>query len=330
MRSASRRGLAGWQIAALAAAGSAGAVALANRLAETSAGPARSELSGEQRRFAWGFGEIAYTVKGRGAPIVLVHGVYAGASSYEYRRVFDQLAQQFRVYAFDLLGFGLSGRPAITYTPALYTQLIQDFTRQVVGGADHPVRLIASTLGAAFAIRAAAERPGLFERLVLIEPTGLEDLAENPEAPARRVVQVVLRSPFLGESLYNLIASRPSIRYFLRLTYGAGVTISDDMIDAYYTMAHQPGARYAPASFIAGTLNTPVQDAYESLRVPLLLVWGKRARFTPLERARAFRQANPRAELRVYDTGGLPQEEAPSAFVQEVGGWLSEARSPLR
>ena len=41
---------------------------------------------------------------------------------------------------------------------------------------DHPVQVIASSLGAAFTIRAAAERPDLFDRLVLIEPTGIQDL----------------------------------------------------------------------------------------------------------------------------------------------------------
>lgn len=326
MPSMTRRGPAGWRIAAVAAAGGVGALALFNYLSDTSRGEPRSALEGEQRRYAWTHGDIVYVVKGRGEPLVLVHGVYAGASSFEYRRVFERLATRYRVYAFDLLGFGLSDRPPVVYTPELYITLIADFARQVVGASDHPVRVVASALGAAFVIRAAAERPQLYERLVLIEPTGLENLAGNKDTRARRAGRRLLRTPLLGQAIYNVLASRPNIRYFLHATYGKGHPISDDIVDAHYTMAHQPGARFAAAGFVSGTLDTPVQAAYAQLRLPLLLIWGKNTRFTPLGRARAFHQANPRADLRVFDCGALPQEERPDEFVHQVGGWLQAGR----
>ncbi len=132
-----------------------------------------------------------------------------------------------------------------------------------------------------------------------------------------------MRSPLLGQAIYNLIASRPSIRYFLRgQTYADPRQVSDDMVEHYYTVAHQPGARYAAASFLSGTLNTPVASVYPLLKQPILLCWGKEARFTPLEHARAFRHGNPRAELRVFDCGGLPQGELPEEFAREGGSWL--------
>jgi pimeloyl-ACP methyl ester carboxylesterase len=328
MAEASRKGLAGWQVTALAVAGGAGALALANRLAHLAAGEPYSVLNGDHGRYAWTLGDIFYTVKGQGTPLVLVHGIYAGASSYEFRHVFDLLARRFRVYAFDLLGFGLSDHPSVLYTPGLYEELIEDFVRQVVGGADQPARVIASSLGAAFTIRAAAEYPGLFDRLVLIQPTGIEELADARETLGRRLGRAVLRAPLLGEAIYNIIVSRPSISYFLKSqTYGDPADVSDDMVDYYYTLSHQPGARYAPASFISGTLNTPVSSVYPLLKQPILLCWGKDARFSPLENARAFREANPRAELRVFDCGGLPQDELPDEFVREVGGWLLEPSS---
>ena len=323
MPKTSRKGLAGWQIAALAAAGSAGALTIANKLANLAAGEPYSVLNGDQGRYAWTLGDIFYTVKGQGAPLVLVHGIYAGASSYEFRHVFDLLAERFRVYAFDLLGFGLSDHPPVLYTPVLYEELIEDFVRQVVGGADQPVRIIASSLGAAFTIRAAAERPGLFERLVLIQPTGIEELADGRETAGRRLGRAVLRSPLLGQAIYNVIVSRPSITYFLKSqTYSDPGEVSDDMVDYYYALSHQPGARYAPASFISGMLNTPVSSVYPLLKQPILLCWGKDARFSPLENARAFRQSNAHAELRVFDCGGLPQDELPEEFAHEVVDWL--------
>ena len=323
MGNMNRTGLPKWQIAALATAGGAAGLAALNRLAEMGAGEPYSVLRGDSGRYAWTLGDIFYTVKGQGTPLVLVHGVYAGASSYEFRNVFDLLAKRFRVYAFDLLGFGLSDHPPVVYTPVLFEELIEDFVRQVVGGVDQPVRIVASTLGAAFTIRAAAERPGLFERLVLIEPTGIEELAQPNETLARRAGRALLRSPLVGQAIYNAIVSRPSLRYYLKTqAYADPSRVTDDVVDYYYTVSHQPGARYAPASFVSGTLNTPVASVYPLLKQPILLCWGKDAKFTPLEQARAFRQANPRAELRVFDCGALPPEEVPEEFTSEVSEWL--------
>ena len=316
--------LAKWELAALAAAGGAGGLAVVNRLIEMGAGEAYSVLDGDRSHYAWTHGDIYYTVRGSGAPIVLLHGIYTGASAFEYRRIFDQLAQRYRVFAPDLLGFGLSDRPPVVYSPMLYEELIADFVRQVVGGADHPARIIASSLSAAFTIRAAVERPGLFERLVLIEPTGIEELARANETLPRRLSRALLRSPVLGQGLYNLIASRLSIRTYLRSQVYADPNLaSDDVVDYYYTSAHQRSARFAPASFISGTLNTPVTATYPLLQQPILLCWGKDARINPLQHASGFRQSNDRAELRVFDCGGLPQDEAAEEFVREVSAWMA-------
>ena len=324
MRSATRRPR-GWQIAALAAAGGIGALVVARRLSTPGAEP-YSVFEGEQGRYAWTQGDIFYTVKGRGEPIVLVHGVYAGASSFEFHKVFNALAERFRVYAFDLLGFGLSDRPPVLYTPRLYAELVADFVRQVVGGVDNPVRVIASGLGAAFTIRAAAEHAGLFSRLVLVEPTGIEDLAGDPEERMHQAQRWLLRTPILGQGIYRLLTLRPSLRYFLRRLYGRHADLSDDLIDYYMLMSRQPGARFAMASFISGTLDTPIKGEYEGLRLPMLLLWGKNATITPLEHARAFRQSNPRADLRVFDSGSLPQDEVAEEFAREVTSWLETSR----
>lgn len=318
-----RQGLAAWQTAALAAGGATALIAAANWMIARASRPTSGPLEGDHGHYTWSHGTVAYTVKGVGEPLVLLHGIYVGASSYEFHRVFDHLAQDFRVYAPDLLGFGLSDRPPLVYTPALYDELIQDFLLQVVGAGDHPASVVASSLAAAFTIRAAAERPGLFARLALIEPTGIERLAEARESVGRTLALNLLRSPLLGQAIYNLIASRPSIRYYLRSqTYADPALVSDDVLDLYYTMAHQPGARFAPASFIAGMLNTPVSAAFTLLKQPILLCWGKDARFAPLETAGAFREANPRAELRVFDCGGLPQVELPAELAASVAEWV--------
>jgi pimeloyl-ACP methyl ester carboxylesterase len=306
-----------------ASVGAAGALALGNWLARVGVGAPEAALSGETGYYPWTQGSVRYTVKGRGEPLALIHGVYPGASSFEYRKVFDRLAERYRVFALDLLGFGQSGRPAIDYTPALYVELIEDFLRQVVGAADHPAHVIVSGMSAAFVIHAAARRPEYFSSLTLIEPQG-QPGATRPTAWLASVGRrALLRSPLIGEALYNMATSRPGLRRTLgRTAYSGERQISDDILDQYYMMAHQPGGRFAPADALAGALDTAVGDAFASLSMPTLLIWGRNDRGAPVSRARAFQKLRSGLELRVFPTGGIPQEEAPDAFLREVTVWL--------
>jgi pimeloyl-ACP methyl ester carboxylesterase len=140
--------------------------------------------------------------------------------------------------------------------------------------------------------------------------------------PAQRALLAILRSPIVGQAFYQLLTSRAGLRYYLRRVYTGPNAVTPKLVKIYYAQTHKPGARYPVASFISGALDAPVRDLYGLLKMPILLVWGQHARFTPLEHARAFRQANPRAETRVYDCGDLPQEEKAAEFARDVAAWL--------
>ncbi|RED47759.1 alpha/beta fold hydrolase [Aestuariispira insulae] len=97
---------------------------------------------------------IAYGIYGEGTPVVLMHGT--PSSSYIWRHVAPQLAEAgYRVYLYDLLGFGLSERP---WDPAVDTSV----TGQVPvleGLLDHwgltDFHLVAHDIGGAVALRLA-------------------------------------------------------------------------------------------------------------------------------------------------------------------------------
>src|SRR5579885_1254068 len=116
--------------------------------------PLASTLEGESQVFRFRNGDVFYKVRGPAdaQPVLLLHSVHLSASSFEWRKNFRALSQSFRVYAPDLLGFGLSDRPAIEYTGDLYTHLIIDFAREVIG---QPTIVVARNHAAAFATRSA-------------------------------------------------------------------------------------------------------------------------------------------------------------------------------
>src|SRR5207237_9181417 len=143
--------------------------------------PADSALGGDAHFFRWKHGRVFYKTSGSensGSPLVFIHGIGAGSSSFMWRKNFDELAKHFRVYAVDLLGFGFSDKPsAAPYSADLYVELISDFLREVVA---RPAAIVAHTLSAAFAVRVADERPELINSLVLVSPTGADSLSARP------------------------------------------------------------------------------------------------------------------------------------------------------
>ena len=149
--------------------GALGALTLFNKMTDSQAGEIDTVLKGEERRYPWKDGDIFYVVKGNreSKPLLLVHGFGPGASSYEWRKNIDALAEHFRVYALDLLGYGLSDRPAIDYTAETYADLISDFLKEVIG---KPTVVVAHGETCAYVIADAYRRPQLFERLALVAP----------------------------------------------------------------------------------------------------------------------------------------------------------------
>jgi len=56
--------------------------------------------------------KIHYVVKGRGEPVILIHGLYSSAAiNWQITGVFDELAKDHRVIALDLPGHGRSNKP---------------------------------------------------------------------------------------------------------------------------------------------------------------------------------------------------------------------------
>jgi pimeloyl-ACP methyl ester carboxylesterase len=300
-------------------AGSAGVAALAAvnaAIQRNVSDPDESALGGEARFYNWKHGRLFYKTAGAdhaGPPLVFVHGVGAGASSFMWRKNFDELAKDFRVYAFDLLGFGFSDKPAsAAYSADLYVELIADFLREVSG---HPANVIASSLGAAYAIRVADEHPELVKALILNAPTGADTLNRRP-GMAGAAFYGLLQSPVLGTSFYNVMASERSIRDFARdyLFYNHR-RVTDRLVTNLYATSHQPGAQHAIAAFLSGYLNTDTRAPFARLTQPSVLVWGKQDATTPLDKQTALLESNAHARLAVFDyCRMMPEQEHPEKF----------------
>jgi pimeloyl-ACP methyl ester carboxylesterase len=303
------------------AAGGAAMIAGANAALAATAPPLWPVLPGDTKRYSWRDGEIGYAVRGVGTPLLLLHGIYATACGYEMRRLFAPLAERYRVYCPDLIGFGLSDRPAMAYTPVVFMQMIRDFVQDVIG---RSCIVVASSLTAAYVIQLAFDHPGLFRRLVLALPTGIEQLADRTPSAKKTAATALFTSPVVGEALFNALVSKPSLRYYLeKQSYSDAGAVTDEMVAYYHAAGHQKNARFAPAAFVGQQLNWPVRHAFANLTQPVMVVWGANAAIAPVKYAQTFRHTNRRARLEILDRcGAVPHDECAGEFLRRVQPWL--------
>lgn len=277
-------------------------------------------IGGEEGGWSWRGRRIAFTRRGEGPPVLLVHGIYPTAWSYEWRHTADHLARDHTVFTIDLLGFGRSERPPVKYSARLYISLISDFAAQVVGA---PCALVATSLSAAYAIILAARDPERFPALALIAPTGLTRLngAAGVGGDAGRLA---MDSPVLGTAAFNVLVSRRGIRRYLEDAYADNTQVTPELVGVHYETAHQRGARHAPAAFLSGQLNIDVRRALRRLRQPALLFWGEEARIAPVEEIRGFRSLKPDFDVHILSPAGdFPHDERPDEVNVILTTWLN-------
>jgi pimeloyl-ACP methyl ester carboxylesterase len=305
----------------LAGAGVAGGLAAANRALQNAPLPTNA-LGGTRRRWTWRSHEIFATEAGEGPLVLLVHGIYAGASSYEFRHLFPLLARHNRVVAFDLLGCGLSDKPKLPYSAELFVEQIVD-ALDVFGVG--PATVVASSLAAAFAIRAATRAEDRIARLATICPAGLAGTLDR-ESPGVSPLTALIRAPLVGEAFFNALGSKASIRWFLRnQAYADPASATPEVIDHYYAVNHQLGARYVPAAFVGGGLNCDVARDLPFLEMPLLVMWGEKApSISPRSQADEFVRLARDARLVTFAHSGLlPHEEEPAEVAEALERFLS-------
>ncbi|MBU2885688.1 alpha/beta hydrolase [Gilvimarinus agarilyticus] len=101
--------------------------------------------------------------------IVLIHGL--GQNGWrDWRKVMPLLAQEYRVVAFDLPGFGRSEVPTGKYSPSNYAAAVHSVLHQAGIKQFH---LVGHSMGGAVALRLATRYPTSVERLVLISAAGI-------------------------------------------------------------------------------------------------------------------------------------------------------------
>jgi pimeloyl-ACP methyl ester carboxylesterase len=229
-----------------------------------------------------------YLEAGTGAPVVLIHGSGPGVTSYaNWRLVLPALAENFRVLAPDMVGFGFSERPAnIEYG-------IQTWADQVVGLMDTlelpKAHLVGNSFGGAIALRIAAQHPDRVGRLVLMGSMGV---------------------PFpITEGLERVWGYEPSfenMRKVLDVFAYSRDLVNDELAEVRYRASIQPGFQEsfaamfpAPRQRWVEAMCTP-EDEIRQLPHRTLIVHGREDQVIPVRTSLRLMELIDNADLRVF------------------------------
>lgn len=281
--------------------------------------PLKSLLPGNDHIYKWTHGHVFYKVLGQAdaPPLLLLHAPGIGASAYEMCPLMERLAQHYRVYAPDLLGFGLSDHPGMIYTADTYVKLGRDFLVEVIG---QPATLLASGLSCNYSVAIALDAPDLCKGVVLLSPTLLFARSQLRPWLAR-----IAKDPLVALVLYSVVTTPFVLRWIVARERAVGYqALSQTKLEHIVAAAHQLGGQHAALAYLAGSLDLDVTNQLESLTRPGLIVWGANA----LHQTHAIASRCAIAPLKeatpIQDAGVYVQEECPDEVVASILAWSVE------
>lgn len=248
---------------------------------------------------------------GQGEPVLLIHGF--GASTYSWRMVMPELAEHYRVVAFDLYGFGWTERPDdwSVYTRDGQVELILKVMDAL--GIDD-VHIVGHSYGGSISMALAADHPDRVRSMVLVDSAAVD-------YPMNR------RKWFSRVGLFNFAYVRGlalrtgSVERLISRAYYNDALVSDELVHAYLDRLRVEGAaqgfrglsRPLPAS------ERPRDIQYEDLDVPTLILWGAQDEVITIEVGRYHADLFPDIRFVAIEAAGhAPMEERPTQFVEEV------------
>ncbi|MFI3265396.1 MAG: alpha/beta hydrolase [Rikenellaceae bacterium] len=215
-------------------------------------------------------------VSGEGRAILLLHGWGCDHTIFNHCR--DYLAQTYRVYIFDLPGFGASSEPASVWGSQEYVDMLHAFV--VSESIEKPI-LAGHSFGGRVSILYGAQHD--VDKIILIDAAGVV-----PRRSAKYYFKVY-SFKFMRRVCQTLLPKDMAQRIIDKKRGASG---SDDYNNASPMMR----------AILSKVVNEDLKYAMPKISAPTLLFWGDADTATPISDARTMEKLIPDAGL-VVATG---------------------------
>lgn len=233
-----------------------------------------------------------------GKPVILLHGAGGGVEIWSFN--IQELANYYRVYAFDMVGTGLSDKPNASYSVDYQAEFLRSFMDAVD---INRASLIGHSMGGSIALKFALKSPERVDKLVLISSFGLGkeiNFADRLLATFPAIVNLVPPSRIGTKLVLSPCVYEPQ-------------SLPQEWIELGCQFFKLPGARKALISLIKTNLNfwgvrpevfEPIVDRLNHIIAPTLIFWGKQDKILPVDHAYLAKAKIPNAKLYVFDRCG--------------------------
>ncbi|CAJ1976382.1 unnamed protein product [Sphenostylis stenocarpa] len=266
-------------------------------------------------------------------PLLLVHGF--GASIPHWRRNIKTLAQNYTVYAIDLLGFGASDKPpGFQYTMETWAQLILDFMNEVI---QKPTVLIGNSVGSLACLIAASDSSQTLVRgIVLLNCAGgmnnkaiVDDWRIKLLLPLLWLIDFLLKQKGIASALFERVKQRENLRNVLSSVYGNKESADEELVEIIREPANAPGALDAFVSIVTGPPGPNPVVLMPKISLPVLLLWGDEDPFTPIDGPvgkyfSSLPSQQENVELFLLEgVGHCPHDDRPDLVHEKLLPWLA-------
>lgn len=246
------------------------------------------------------------------SPVVLLHGT--PFSSYVWRAVARALAPRYRVFLWDMPGYGVSEKfdgqdVSLAAQSAVFAELLGEW------GLAEPL-VVAHDFGGAVALRARLLHGARYRQLALVDPVALRPWGSPFFRLVQQHVEVFGQLPAeLHAALVREYVSSASARGLPPkvLEQLTAPWLGEEGQPAFYRQIAQADQRYTEE----------VEKRYGELDMPVLVCWGSEDTWIPAAKADELATMIPGAQLQlIAGAGHLVQEDAPAELTAALVRFL--------
>ena len=269
---------------------------------------------------------IHYVEQGQGDPVLMVHG--QPTWSYLWRNIMPVIATNHRAIAIDLMGFGLSDKPAHRgYSFAEHTAILRAFIETLEL---KNLTLVLHDWGGPIGLKYAVYHQENINRLVLMNTFATVDF----KLPW--IFKAAFRSPILA----NFLVRRLNVFGILAFRFGVRNKLDKRALQNYREPHPDYASRIGVAQFPRNIPCSPRDATYEPIKaisqalassgMPTLFLFSDKDPVTALIDPRPLIDRMPNARLEMTkEAGHYLQEDQPEAVAQRILEFLNEADATI-
>lgn len=248
----------------------------------------------------------------QGTPVLLLHGI--GCSVLEWESNMAALASNHRVFAVDLIGFGLSDKPINeTYNLNRLAQFVLDFLTILNIPRAH---FAGNSLGGIVSIECARIAPERIVSLLLVDPAGIDlrgVLLEFRLATIPIFGEILTKPNHWGtRMLWNKAFAKPEL------------FVTDEFVKTKIELARMPNAHSVFLKTLRNFMNfkgfktelvETLHKTLPTITARTLVVWGQNDQFVSVEHTKVLQRLMPNIKVLIFDNcGHAPQVELSDKF----------------